>query len=405
MSTLDETSDPFREGRFLPSARQIRIETVAVHTGHEPDSASGAVTPPINLSTTFERDKDGTYPRGYFYSSKGNPNRAAVEECLAALEGGDTAVAFASGCAAITCVLRTLRPQDHVIVPNDMFQGTVRILREMLGSGGIDHTAVEMSDLASVRAAVQSNTKMIWAETLSNPMLKICDITAISVIAREIGALCICDNSFVTPIFQQPLNAGADLVIHATTKYLGGHGDIIGGVVIGRQNSKAIEKIRQLQLLEGAVPSPFDCWLLLRGLRTLPHRMRIHAANAMRVARFLEKHPMVEAVYYPGLESNPQHKIAKRLLKMFGGMISIRVNGGKRAAITVAANVRIFIRATSFGGTESLIEHRSSSPIQGIHTGTPDNLLRLSIGLEHADDLIDDLAQALETARSEQKEK
>jgi cystathionine gamma-synthase len=381
------------------------METVAVHAGHAPDLATGAVTPAINLSTTFERDQDGTYPRGYFYSSKGNPNRTVLEECLAALEGGETAVAFASGCAAITSVLRTLRPKDHVIVPNDMFQGTVRILRETLGLWGVEHTVVEMTNMDSIRDAVQPNTKIIWTETLSNPMLKIYDVEAISVIAHETGALCVCDNSFVTPVFQRPLDAGADLVIHATTKYLGGHGDVIGGVVIARENSKAIEQIRQLQLLEGAVPSPFDCWLLLRGLRTLPYRMRAHAENAMRVAQFLEQHPMVEAVHYPGLASNPQHEIAKRLLRMFGGMISMQVIGGKAAAMTVAANVRIFIRATSLGGTESLIEHRASSPIQGTGTGTPDNLLRLSIGLEHADDLIEDLAQALEAARSERKGK
>lgn len=248
----------------------MRMETLAVRAGHAPDLATGAVTPAINLSTTFERDSDGTYPRGYHYGSKGNPNRSMLEECLATLEGGEIAVAFASGCTAITSVLRTLRPKDHVIVPNDMFQGTVRILQETLGPWGIEHTAVEMTSPDAIRAAIQPNTKIIWTETLSNPMLKVYDIETITTIAHEIGALSVCDNSFVTPVFQRPLDAGADLVIHATTKYLGGHADVVGGVVIARENSKLLERIRQIQLVEGAVSSPFDCWLLIRGLRTPP---------------------------------------------------------------------------------------------------------------------------------------
>lgn len=376
----------------------MKLETIAIHAGHSVDPASGAVAMPITLSTTFERDPDGRYSRGLYYSTKGNPNRNALEACLAAVEGGEVAVVFASGVAAINAVLRTLRPCDHVLVPDDVFQGTIRLLRDVLPKWGIRYTVVDMTQPDAVRTALQENTKLIWMETLSNPLLKVTDVQVISSIAHEHGALCVVDNSFVTPVFQRPLELGADLVVHATTKYIAGHGDVVGGVVVARNSNSVIEEIRRIQLTEGSVPSPFDCWLVQRGLRTLPCRMRVHAESAMKVAGFLEGHPMVETVFYPGLAHHPQHELASRQLTMFGGIVSILVRGGKEAATAVAGAVQVFTHATSFGGTESLIQHQASSPTHGIDTGLAENLLRLSVGLEHPDDLIADLKQALEVA-------
>lgn len=381
----------------------MRLETLAVHAGHAVDVASGAVAEPITLSVTYERDPDGGYSRDYYYSSKGNPNRTKLEACMAALEGGRAAVAFSSGTSAITAALRTLHPGDHVIVPDDVFQGTIRVLRDVLPKWGIAYDVVDMTDPDALVAAIRRTTKLVWTETLSNPLLKVTDLERIATIAHEHGAVCIVDNTFVTPIFQRPLELGVDLVVHASTKYLAGHGDVLAGAVIAREPNALIEEIRQIQFLEGAVPSPFDCWLVHRGLKTLACRMRGHANTALSVARFLESHPMVEAVHYPALESHPQHNLAERHLDGFGGVVSFQVRGGRRAAIDVVANVRLFTRATSLGTPESLIQHQASSPTHGTGTGLAENLLRISAGLEHPDDLIEDLAQALNAAGSDGK--
>jgi cystathionine gamma-synthase len=381
----------------------VRLETLAVHAGHSVDVGSGAIAEPITLSVTYERDPDGEYSRSYFYSSKGNPNRDMLEACMAALERGRVAVAFSSGTSAITAVLRTLHPGDHVIVPDDVFQGTIRLLRDVLPKWGIAYDVVDLTDASALRAAIRGSTKLVWTETLSNPLLKVTDLEQVAAIAHERGILCVVDNTFLTPVFQRPLELGVDLVVHASTKYIGGHGDVLGGVVVALENSSLIEEIRQLQLLEGAVPSPFDCWLVNRGLKTLAYRMRGHANNAMKVARFLESHPIVDAVHYPGLESHPQYDLAKRHLEGSGGVVSFQMRGGRQAAIDVAAKVKLFTRATSLGTPESLIQHQASSPTHGTGTGLAENLLRISVGLEHPDDLIEDLDQALNALGSDGK--
>ncbi|MGD0263721.1 MAG: aminotransferase class V-fold PLP-dependent enzyme [Candidatus Methylomirabilota bacterium] len=371
----------------------MRLETLAAHAGREADPATGAVTPPIHLSTTFERAADGSYPRGYFYSRIANPNRDALEKCLAALEGGAAAAAFSSGSAATMTVFQALSPGDHVIAPTDVYHGTARLLREVLASWGLDASFVDMTKPGQVAQAVRANTKLIWAESPSNPLLKITDIGRIAEIAHEAGALCACDNTWATPVLQRPFELGADLTVHATTKYLGGHGDVLGGAVIARAEDGFFQRMRKIQTLGGAVPSPFECWLVLRGVPTLPYRMRGHSENALRVATFLSGHPAVEAVHYPGLKEHPGYEVAARQMALPGGMLAFQVKGGREKAFEVAAKVKVFTRATSLGGVESLIEHRAS--MEGPETRTPDNLLRLSVGLEHPDDLIEDLAQAL----------
>ena len=364
---------------------------MAVHAGREVDSGTGAISPPIYLSTTFERGADGEYPR--IYSRNANPNREALERCLAELEGGAAAAAFSSGTAATMGVFQSLSPGDHVIVPSDVYHGTARLLRDILVPWGLETTSVDMTDVGEIHAGVQPNTKLVWVETPSNPLLKISDIAEVSKVAHEIGALCVCDNTWATPILQRPFDLGADLIVHATTKYLGGHADVVGGVVVAKVDDSFFQKVIGVQTHGGAVPSPFDCWLVLRGIGMLPHRMRVHSENAAKVAMFLSQHARVEAVHYPGLENHDGHETATRQMARFGGMVSFQVAGDRRQAMAVAAKVRLFTRATSLGGQESLIEHRAS--VEGPGTRTPQNLLRLSVGLENADDLIDDLAQAL----------
>lgn len=372
----------------------MRLETLAVHAGRAPDAATGAVAPPIHPSTTYERAGDGTYPHGYIYTRKGNPTRHALEEALAALEGGAAAAAFASGSAATLAVFQALRPGDHVVAPIDAYHGTASLLREMLQPWGLDVTFADLAVPGALEEALRPSTRLVWLETPSNPLLRITDIRHAVDAAHAVGARVACDNTWATPVLQRPLDMGADLVVHSTTKYLNGHGDVLGGVVITRrQDDELFAEVRRSQSTGGAVPSPFDCWLVQRGLRTLPYRMRAHCENAAAVAHFLAQHPAVERVHFPGLESHPGHEIAARQMAAFGGMLSIQVKGGRERAFEVLARVRVFTRATSLGGVESLIEHRAS--VEGPGTTTPDDLLRLSIGLEHADDLIADLAQAL----------
>ncbi len=348
--------------------------------------------PPIHLSTTFERSADGSYPSGYTYSRTENPNRRALETALAALEGGAAAAAFSSGMAAANAAFQALGPA-HVIIPDDIYFGVSRLVREIFAPWNLRYTAVDMTDPNNVAAALQPDTRLVWVETPSNPQLKIVDIAAVAGIAHAAGALCAVDNTWPTPILQRPLALGADLVLHATTKYLGGHSDILGGALVAARDDGYWQRIHAVQTIAGAVPSPFDCWLLMRSLRTLPLRMAAHCANARRVAEYLAGHPAVEAAHYPGLAGHPGHAVAASQMVDFGGMLSIQVRGGAAEALAVAARVKLFTRATSLGGVESLIEHRAS--VEGPYSATPPNLLRISVGIEHPDDLIADLAQAL----------
>lgn len=371
----------------------MKIETKAIHAGRQVDPATGAVTPPIHLSTTFERQPDGSYVTGYEYSRDGNPNRKALEQCVAALEGGQEAAAFSSGSAATMTIFQALSPGDHIIAPNDLYYGIRQLLTDSFAPWGLEVTFVDMTDTSQTHKAVRHNTKLVLAETPSNPQIKITDIRKTSEIAHDAGAYFVCDNTMATPILQRPLDLGADLVVHATTKYLSGHDDVTGGMVVAKQGIELFHQIRTLQKVGGAIPSPFDCWLTLRGIHTLPYRMRAHSQNAMKVAEFLNNHPAIEKVLYPGLSSDAGHITASQQMSLFGGMMSVQVKGGRDSAMSVAAKVRILTRATSFGGPHSLIEHRAS--IEGPGTKTPDNLLRLAIGLENVDDLIEDLTQAL----------
>jgi len=382
----------------------LRFETLAVHAGKKVDPATGAVAPAIHMSTTFERDVDGGYSRGYMYARNHNPNRNALEQALAALESGADAAAFASGLAAVSAVLHILKPGDHVLAPRDIYHGSANTLKQALAHYGVTCNFVDMSNLDAIRTAIMPQTRLLWLETPSNPLLRCIDIAAVVQLCADIAAQSgrhsrirvVADNTFASPVLQNPLALGCDMVVHACTKYIGGHSDVMGGVVVARETDADFEAVRAAQVFQGAVPSPFDCWLLLRSLASLPQRMAAHCANAGRLAQFLNEHPKVAAVHYPGLQENPFHALAQRQMRGFGGMLSFEVLGGKDVAMKVAASVNLFTRATSLGGVESLIEHRAS--IEGAGSTTPQGLLRVSAGLEHADDLVDDLAQALERA-------
>jgi len=376
----------------LITLAQMKIETLAVHAGHTIDSATGAVAAPIYLSTTYERDIGGTYSRGFMYTRNNNPNRQALERGVSLLEGGETSAAFGSGMAAAMALFQSLTPGDHVLAHVDAYYGTSRLLREIFLRWGLKADFIDMSKPDEVRRVLRPQTKLAWTETPSNPLLKIVDLAAIAQIVHEAGALCVCDNTW-SPVLQRPFELGADLVLHSTTKYFGGHCDVAGGIVIAKKDSGFFQRVRCIQYEGGAVPSPFDCWLILRGIRTLPWRMRAHSENAMKIAEFLAQHRKVARVHYPGLPSHPGHDIAAKQMSMFGGMLSFEVKDGSDAAMSAAAKTKIFIRATSLGGVESLIEHRAS--IEGPGTTSPEGLLRLSIGLENADDLMGDLDQAL----------
>jgi cystathionine gamma-synthase len=378
----------------MKPSKTHRFETLAVHAGHGVDAATGAVTEPIQLSTTFERGADGGYPHGYIYSRNHNPNRNGLEAALAALEGGAAGAAFSSGLAAVTAIFQGLQPGDHVVAPKDIYHGTANVLKHLFAKWQVSASFVDMTRLDELASAVQANTRIVWIETPSNPLLQCVDIAAAADIAHRAGARAIADNTFASPALQRPLDLGCDMVMHATTKYLGGRSDVLGGAVVSRADDAAFAQLRTAQLFGGAVPSPFDCWLVMRSLPTLPYRMQAHCANARKVAAFLRSHPKVSAVHYPGLEDSPFHAIARKQMSDFGGMLSFETRGGKDAAMTVAAHVDVFTRATSLGGVESLIEHRAS--IEGPDSKTPQGLLRVSVGLEHADDLIEDLAQALD---------
>ena len=374
----------------------MKIETLAVHAGRHTDPATGAVALPIHLSSTFERSPEGDYPRGFSYSRENNPVRRSLEQCLAALEGGNDAIAFASGLAVATAVVQSLEPGDHILAPDDVYWGLRKVIGDVFARGGLETTYVDMTRPDVVRAAMKPNTRLVWVETPSNPLMRVTDLAAIAEIAHERGrnAVTVCDGTFATPVLQHPLDCGIDMVAHSTTKYIGGHSDVVGGALIARFNNYIFERARKSQRYGGAVPSPFDCWLTLRGIETLPCRVRTHSENAIALAHFLKGHANVEAVHYPGLPEHAGHEVAKRQMRGgFGGMLSFQVRGGREEAMRAAARCELFIRATSLGGTHSLIEHRAS--IEGPDTKTPQNLLRVSVGLENVEDLVGDLERAL----------
>ena len=380
----------------------MRLETLAVHAGRAVDPLTGAVTPPIHLSTTFERAADGGFPSGFVYSRDGNPNRLMLETCMAALEGCDTAVAFASGMAAITSAIEGL-PSDRprrLLMPEDIYFGLRPLLEATDLAERFEVAFVDMTDVDAVRrACAKRRPGLVWIETPSNPRLHITDIAAVTKIAHDSGALVAIDNTWATPILQRPADCGADLIIHALTKYLGGHSDVMIGVVIGRESGQYLDNIRAAQVNKGAVPSPFECWLAMRGIQSLVPRFEMQCRNANSTANFLSTHPAVTAVHYPGLPCHPAHALAMRQMKgIGGGMLSFEVQGGRIAAMTVAGSLKIITRATSLGGNHSLIEHRASA--EGQYTRAPEGLLRLSVGLEHIDDLTADLDQALNFAQT-----
>lgn len=370
----------------------MKIETIAIHAGNTKDEHNKAAIQPITLSTTFERGDDGGYPGGFVYSRADNPNRKSLENVIAKLEGANEAAAFSSGNAAGGAVFQALGPGVHIIAPDDMYHGLRNQLVQVF-SGIIDVDFVDLSNLTAIKNAIKPKTKLIWIETPSNPLLKVCDIAAITDLAKHQGILVVCDNTFSTPMLQRPLELGCDLVMHSTTKYLGGHSDVMGGALATKENNDFWKKIKSVQVLSGAVPSPFDCYMTVRGIKTLPYRMKAHNENAVILANFLDSHELVEKVYYPGLINHPGHEIAKKQMKAFGAMLSFLVKGGSDEARKVVNSVKLFIQATSLGGVESLIEHRAS--VEGPDTKTPQNLIRVSVGLENSDDLIEDLNQAL----------
>ncbi|SER19495.1 trans-sulfuration enzyme family protein [Pedobacter rhizosphaerae] len=370
----------------------MKPETLAIHASNLVKSATGDVTPPISLSTTFFRDEEGGYPGGHMYSRVSNPNRSALENTLAQLEYGEDAAAFSSGNTAGMSLFQALKAGSHIIAPDDMYWGFKKQLLTIF-EGILTFDFIDQTDLNLVKASIKPNTRLIWTETPSNPLLKVTDIEAIATIAKANQITMACDSTFASPILQNPIRLGADLVMHSSTKYLGGHSDILGGILVTAKKDELWERIKNVQQTGGAVPSPFDCYLLTRSIKTLAYRMKGHCENGKKVAEYLNEHPQVEAVFYPGLESHPQHEIAKKQMKDFGGMMSFLVKGDVESARKAVNKVKLFAQATSLGGVESLIEHRFS--VEGPDSKTPKNLLRISVGLEHVDDIIADLAQAL----------
>lgn len=371
----------------------LHRDTLAVHAGRSVDPTTGAVTPPIHTSTTFERSTDGAYSRGHVYSRQSSPGRTTLEACLARLEQADESLAFASGSAATMAVFQLLQPGDHVLVTEDAYHGTRHQLENLFRHWQVEHDRVDTTDAEAVARNIRSNTRMLWIESPSNPLLRVSDLALLADLGREYGLITVCDNTLATPVFQNPLAHGIDLVVHSTTKYLGGHSDLLGGAVMHRGGFEGGERLRDIQTAGGAVPSAFDCWLLLRSISSLGVRVRAQAASAHQIAMRLGDHPAVEAVFHPLHPGHRDHERAKVYLPGGTGLVSFTVRGDERAAMAVVAGTDLFTRATSLGGVESLIEHRAS--IEGEGTKTPLNLIRLSIGLEHIDDLWADLEQAL----------
>ena len=372
----------------------MKIETLAIQTTLSHDANAGAVVAPIYLSTTFEREADGTYQHEHVYSRASNPNRQQLEKSLAVLENGAVALAFASGMAATTALFQALKSGDHIIVPDDAYYSTAILITEIFGQWGLSMTKVDMTDLEQVKQAIQPNTKLIWVETPSNPQLKVTDIEEVSKIAHGLEILVAVDNTWATPVMQMCLDLGADIVMHSTTKYFGGHSDVLSGALIFKENNALPEKIKTIQKLTGGVPSPFDCWMVSRGIKTLPLRVKAQTKNAMKLAEYLNKHPKIEVVHYPGLTSHPQHGVAKKqMMGGFGGMLSVQIIGDAKNAMALTGRLKLFTTATSLGGVESLIEHRKS--VENADSPSPENLLRVSVGIENIEDLIEDWKVAL----------
>ncbi|MFF8523897.1 cystathionine gamma-synthase [Streptomyces werraensis] len=374
------------------------FETLAIHAGNTADPLTGAVVPPIYQVSTYKQDGVGGLRGGYEYSRSANPTRTALEENLAALEGGRRGLAFASGLAAEDCLLRTLlAPGDHVVIPNDAYGGTFRLFAKVVARWGVEWSVADTSDPAAVRASITPKTKVIWVETPSNPLLGITDIAAVAQVARDAGARLVVDNTFATPYLQQPLALGADVVVHSLTKYMGGHSDVVGGALV-TADAELGEELAFHQNAMGAVAGPFDSWLVLRGTKTLSVRMDRHSENATRVADMLTRHPRVTGVLYPGLPDHPGHEVAAKQMRSFGGMISFRVEGGEQAAVEVCNRAKVFTLGESLGGVESLIEHpgrMTHASVAGSQLEVPADLVRLSVGIENVDDLLEDLQQAL----------
>jgi cystathionine gamma-synthase len=374
------------------------FNTLAIHAGQEPDAGTGSVAVPIYQTSTYKQDGVGGLRGGYEYSRSANPTRAALEEAMAALEGGTRGLAFASGMAAEDTLLRTVcKPGDHVILPGDAYGGTFRLVARVLARWGVEYTPVPLADLDAVRAAVRPSTTVLWCETPTNPLLGIADIAGLASIAREAHAKLVVDNTFASPYLQQPISLGADVVVHSTTKYLGGHSDVVGGALVCNDDELG-EQLIFHQNAMGAVAGPFDAWLVLRGLKTLGVRMDRHCANAERIVEFLVEHPAVSTVLYPGLATHPGHEIAARQMRAFGGMVSFRLRGGEETALKVCGLVDVFTLGESLGGVESLIEHparMTHASVAGSPLEVPTDLVRLSVGIENVEDLLDDLAAAL----------
>jgi cystathionine gamma-synthase len=374
------------------------FETLAIHAGQPADPATGAVVTPIYQVSTYKQDGVGGLRGGYEYSRSANPTRSALEANLAALEGGSRGLAFASGLAAEDCLLRTLlAPGDHVVIPDDAYGGTFRLFAKVVERWGVAWSVADTSDVQAVRDAVRPETKLIWVETPSNPLLGVTDIAALAGVARQAGVRLVVDNTFASPYLQQPLALGADVVVHSTTKYMGGHSDVVGGALV-TSDAGLGEELAYHQNAMGAVAGPFDAWLVMRGVKTLAVRMDRHSANASRVAELLTAHPKVVQVYYPGLPDHPGHEVAAKQMRAFGGMVSFRVAGGEQAAVAVCDRARLFTLGESLGGVESLIEHpgrMTHASAAGSALEVPADLVRLSVGIESADDLLADLTQAL----------
>ena len=375
------------------ASRPNGLQTLSIHAGRAVDPSTGAVSAPLHTSTTFERDPNGDFSREYAYIRAATPNRDSLEDCITALEGGDETITFGSGMAASLAVFQSLSPGDHVLLHRDVYYGVRELMEGFFAKWGLKHTLVDMRDIAKVEKSLRPETKMFWVETPTNPLIEVVDIRAVAQAAKSAGALLVAENTFATPVLQRPFELGADIVVHSLTKYISGHSDAMGGSVTVKNQPELVAQIRDFQHTGGAILSPFDCWLILRGVQTLVPRVRLHCENARLIAEFLSNHKSVAKVRYPGLPNDPGHEIAKKQMKDFGGMLSFEVAGGRAEAFDVAAKLKIIIRATSLGGTHSLIEHRAS--IEGKTTRAPESLLRLSIGLEDANDLMADLDQAL----------
>ncbi|UMB61314.1 PLP-dependent aspartate aminotransferase family protein [Lutibacter sp. A80] len=370
-----------------------KFETLAIKSTENNFSEVKSVSIPIYLSSTYKRNEDGTYNNDFVYSRNDNPNRQIIEKSIAKLENATYGFAFSSGMAAVSTILQSLKTGDHVLLPDDIYFTIKNLFKEVFTSWGLSYNQIDMSNLETIKTAIKPNTALIWVETPSNPQLKLSDIKAISEIAHKNNALCVVDNTWLTPVFQTPLNLGADIVIHSTTKYFGGHSDVLGGTVV-LNDEKIASKIKSIQQLNGAVPAPFDCWLIGRGIQTLHLRVTKQSENAHKLAVFLENHPKIEQVNYPGLKSHPQHNLAvKQQNKGFGAMLSILIKGTEKEVFKISTKLKYFTSATSLGGVESLVEHRKS--VEGPDSSTPSNLIRISVGIEHIDDLIADWEQAL----------